>query len=124
MPQDDELVEKSWVEVRLPSGRTVMLRSLDEAPAAVGEDTGTVQDVRFRAFDFRRLTATLQEVGDLVKGAIETLTPTEAEVELGLGFSAKSGQILVLFGDAAVDASMKVTLKWSFDQRSDSDDEA
>jgi hypothetical protein len=104
----------------------VMLRGLNEAQAAPPDEdsAGEVEDVRFRTLDFRALTATLHEVGGLVKNALQTLTPAEAEVELGLGFSAKTGQLLVLFGEAATQASLKVTLKWRFDQRSDDADEA
>ncbi len=111
------------MEARLPSGRNVLVRGVDGGNAH-DDDAGQLRDVRFRGVDFEALTATLHEVGALVKGTLQALTPTEAVVEIGLGISAKTGQLLVLFGEAAADASMKIVLTWRFDPRGDGDDEA
>ncbi len=124
MQPSDSAVDQSWLEVHLPSGRTVLMHGVDGAAPANDDDAETVQDVRFRGFDFSTLTATLHEVSTLVKEAVRKAAPAEAEVELGLGLSAKTGQVLVLFGETAANASMKVTLKWRFDQRSNGADEA
>jgi hypothetical protein len=118
----DASTTTEWIEVRLPSGRNVLLRAVNDGGG--DDDVGQVQDVRFSGLNFEALTATLHEVGTLINGALQTLTPAEAEVELGLGINARTGQLLVLFGKAAADASMKVTLRWHFDSRSISADEA
>jgi hypothetical protein len=116
--------EGSWVEARLPSGRSVMLRSIDEVDAPGNEDEGAIQDVRFRSVDFKVLTSTLHEIGDLIKSAVRPLAPREAEVELALGLSASTGQLLLLFGDASAEASIKVNLRWEFGTDKDHDEKA
>lgn len=118
------MVEGLWVESRLPSGRTVMLRTVDRVTPPADEDEGVVQDVRFRSIDFKALTATLQEIGDLISSAVRPLAPREAEVELGLGLSASTGQLLVFFGEAAAEASIKVNLRWQFGSGEDHDQKA
>ena len=113
-----------WIEARLPSGRTIVLRGVDHMKSPADEDEGTVQDVRFRGFEFSTLTATLREIGDLVRNAVLPLAPDEAEVELGLGLSASTGHLLVLFGEAAAEASMKVNLRWHFGAEAELDKKA
>lgn len=105
---------KALLEVRLPSGRRITLRGTDVRAAGDDEDMGQVEDV-MAGPDFRLVTSTLQEVGTLLKEGLIPLRPTEAEVEIGVGLSAKTGRVLVLFGEAAAEASVKVTLKWTFD---------
>ena len=106
--------EDSWIEARLPSGRTVLLRGIGEANEPKDEDTGVVKDVRFRSIEFKALTATLHEIGELISNAVRPLTPKDVEVEIGLGLSASTGQLLLLFGDASADASINVKLHWEF----------
>jgi hypothetical protein len=106
--------EQSWIEARLPSGRTILLRGIGQATEPNDEDAGVVQDVRFRSVDFKALTATLHEIGDLISNAVRPLAPKDAEVEIGLGLSASTGQLLLLFGDASADASINVKLHWEF----------
>ena len=119
-------LDASWCQVRLPSGRLILLRSIDDAEPSgvVDEDEGVVEDVRFRTFEFRGIAATLQEVGDLIGTAIRPLAPHEATVELGLGLSAKTGQLIALFGEAAANASITVTLHWLFRGKAEHGDEA
>lgn len=106
--------EDSWIEARLPSGRIVLLRGIGQTAEVKDEDVGVVQDVRFRSIDFKALTATLYEIGELVSNAVRPLAPKDAEVEIGLGLSASTGQLLLLFGDASADASINVKLHWEF----------
>ena len=82
-----------------------------------------VQDVGFRDARLTSITDVLREVGTVIKSAIEPLSPDTATLEMGLGVSGKTGQILALFGEAASEASVKVTLTWSFG-KSHSDVEA
>jgi hypothetical protein len=106
--------ENSWIEARLPSGRTVLLRGIGQGTGPGDEDAGVVQDVRFRSVDFKALTATLHEIGELISNAVRPLAPKDAEVEIGLGLSVSTGQLLLLFGDASADASINVKLHWEF----------
>ena len=117
--------DASWCQVRLPSGRQILLRSIDtnrQAPA-LDSDEGTVEDVRFRSFDFVAITTILLEVGDIVRSAVRPLAPYHASVELGLGLSARTGEVVALFGTAAADASLKVTLDWKFGEKDERGDE-
>ena len=120
----EDVPDGSWVESRLPSGRTVMLRTVDELTTSIDEDAETVQDVRFRSIDFKALTGTLHEIGDLISSAVRPLTPREAEVEFGLGFSASTGQVLLIFGEAAAQASIKIKLRWDFGAGENHDEKA
>lgn len=102
----------SWVETRLPSGRTVLIRGF--GPSSWSDDAGEVTDVKFRTVDFKALTSTLHELGDLISNAVRPLAPREVEVELGLGVNASTGQVLLVFGEASAEASIKVNLRWEF----------
>jgi hypothetical protein len=99
--------------VRLPSGRTILLRSLEDV-ADDDDMAGRVLDVGFRDLRLASITDTLREVGTVIKSAIEPLLPDSATVEIGLGVSGKTGQIVALFGEAAAEASIQITLNWSF----------
>jgi ornithine--oxo-acid transaminase len=44
--------------------------------------------------------------------------------KLGVSVNAKTGRLLVVFGEAAAKASVKVTLRWRFDDRAEHGDEA
>lgn len=120
----DSVQEVFWAEARLPSGRTVLVRTTDNVLHQPDEDVGVVRDVGFRSIDFRIITSTLQEVGHLISHAIRPLAPREAEVELGLGLNATTGQLLVLFGAAAAEASVKVNLRWQFGPEANNDETA
>jgi hypothetical protein len=114
--------EDPWVEVRLPSGRSVMLRSA-ASQASASDDAGVIEDVRFRAFDFTTLTGTLHEIGDLISNAVRPLAPREVEVELGLSLDASTGAVFLSFGKASAEASVKVNLRWDFASKKEEEKE-
>ena len=106
------------LDVTLPSGRLITLRGMgDGVNAVVDDDRGEVEDVKFRVPDFTRLVSTLQEVCELLKATVRPLAPEEVVLEIGVGLNAKTGKVFVLFGEASSEASLKVTIKWSFNDR-------
>ena len=119
------VISGALLEAQLPSKRWVVLQGFDLDETVPGDpDRGTIEDVGARVVDFAAVAGILQEVGQLLKDVLRPLRPSEVAVDIGLSVSVKTGRVLVLFGEAAAEATVKVTLKWDLANEPADDSEA
>ncbi|GAA5707664.1 hypothetical protein AQJ43_36690 [Streptomyces avermitilis] len=64
------------------------------------------------ALSFDGVRSTIEAVAGQLAAAWDTVKPTEATVEFGLSFSAKTGRLTGLIVDGAAASSLKITLVW------------
>lgn len=99
---------QSTVRVTLPAGREILMPALEDASAS-GE---VVRDVRHRPFQFSELIQVATEIGSELAKTVRAVAPDRAEVEISLGFDAKSGLIVAALADIGTNAAVKLTFEW------------
>ena len=66
---------------------------------------------------FRSVAAVIRNLAHDIGDAVESATPSEAEVELSLGIKYEGGDLISFLVKGEASADFKITLKWSKDRK-------
>lgn len=92
------------IEVKLDDGTTFYI----QARTLLGES-----DVGIKEASFDKVTQAIEVVARKLSDIWKKVGPSKASVELGVEFAWESGNLLAVFVDSSMAASMKITLEWS-----------
>jgi hypothetical protein len=91
------------VEVTLEDGTTFYVQA---------RTLGGESDVGIKAASFEKVTQAIEGVARKLNDIWRKVGPNKASVELGVEFAWGSGDLLAVFVDSSMTASMKITLEW------------
>jgi hypothetical protein len=74
---------------------------------------GGESNVGIKAASFEKVTQAIEGVARKLNDIWRKVEPSKASVELGVELAWESGDLLAVFSDSSMTASMKITLEWS-----------
>ena len=103
-----------------------MLEQIDIIPAKLDDET-TIQvsvinlggevDVATGEVLFSEVMSTIESLGQALVTTLSKVNPDKASVEFGLGLATKEGKLTALLVQGSLEASLKITLEWTSDEK-------
>jgi hypothetical protein len=100
------MVEET-VPATVANGRRVAVQLIGD-----GSDELSAVALSDRIFDLNDAMEDIASLASTVRHHLESVAPTRATVEIGIGFSLSAGRLTALVVNPSADVSMKLTLQW------------
>lgn len=108
--------ETQIVPVKLDNGAIIRIQTTPvvEMPTGqveLGEEVES--DVSLNIRPLKEVTDAITGIAESIKGAIDAVKPTKANVEFGVEFGYEAGQLTAVIVKGSGKANLKISLEWT-----------